>query len=119
MPPLFHKCSYVHCKTGLPGVLTPVATFLPKPIKGKPVPSYMPRAHAIIGNLRLCESCAMSAKVHELINDKRWSEICRQIEAAGGATPDRASLELALAATKGTPMPEGLKNQLKHTRKAT
>lgn len=104
-------CSYIHCKTGLPGIVVPIAQF-----KAKNAPAYMPKGHAIIGDLRLCESCALTAKIDELVTDKRWAEICHQIKAAGGAEPDRDSLELLLGAKKDKPFSPALARAIKRMR---
>lgn len=63
-------------------------------------PAFMPKGHAVLGDLRLCESCARAAKINELISDKRWTDICYQLAAAGGEPPDRDSLELLLGRPK-------------------
>lgn len=102
----FHRCSYIHCKTGLPGIVIPIGTFLPKPLDGMPPPSFIGRAHAIMSDLRLCESCALTAKIHELIDDKRWQNICDQIKAQGGPPPDRETLELEFGSPKDQPLPK-------------
>lgn len=113
----FQRCSYAICKTGLPGIVIPVASFLPLPVDGKPVPAYMPRGHAVMSDLRLCESCALTARVQFLVHDKRWAEICRQIAAAGGSPPDRESLQLLLGSPKNQPLPESFKQAVQKLRK--
>lgn len=69
----------------------------------------MPEGHAILANLKLCESCALTAKIHEMIDNKRWAEICKQIEAQGGTEPDRSTLRLMLGVPKGSEHSEKLK----------
>lgn len=110
-----NRCSYTLCKTGLPGVVVPVATFLPK----NP-PPYMPRGHAFLSNLRLCEGCALTADVHQMVDNKRWKDITDQIIAQGGEPPDRDSLKLMLAAPQGEKFPrniEAIFNQLERLNK--
>lgn len=109
----FIKCSYSKCKTKLPGVVVPVASF-----KALNAPKYMPPGHAIISDAMLCESCALTANIHELIDDKRWLEICRKIEGAGGTPPDRSSLELLLGSPKNQPLPQAFKKTITKLRKA-
>lgn len=114
---LFIKCSYTKCKSGLPGIIIPIASFLPAPVGGKPVPPYMPRGHAILNDMRLCESCALTADIHQMITDKRWKEICYQIEAAGGTPPDRDTLEMVLGSPKDQPVPETFKKAWENMKK--
>lgn len=116
IPPIFRRCNYPKCKTGLPGLIIPVATFLPKPIDGQQVPKYMPRGHAVMADLRLCESCALTADVNVLVNDKRWTDICHQIAGAGGTPPDRDSLKLELGSPKDQPIPKIIADGLKRMR---
>lgn len=108
---LFIKCSYVKCKSHLPGIIIPIASF-----KALNAPPYMPRGHAIMQDLRLCESCALTAKIHELVDNKRWAEICRQIDAQGGTPPDRASLEMVLGSPKDKPVPHILRKAVAQMR---
>lgn len=100
----WHRCSYRNCKTGLPGVVIPIAQF-----KAMNAPAYMPTAQAVLEDMRLCESCALSADIHDIINDKRWKDICHQIAAQGGTPPDRSSLTLHLGWHKDQPPPECVK----------
>lgn len=109
---MFIKCSYTLCKTGLPGIVIPIAAF-----RAKNAPKYMPQGHAIMENLRLCESCALSAKVHELVDNKRWKDICNQIAAQGGTPPDRDTLELILGSPKDQPLPGYLVKAFKNRAK--
>lgn len=108
------KCSYLLCKTGLPGIITPVIKF--SPIKG-PRSIGLTKGQAIVGGVMLCESCAVSAKVHEIVDDRRWADICRQIASAGGPPPDRDSLELHLGTPKGQPLPKSFQHALMAARK--
>jgi hypothetical protein len=94
------KCSYPGCKSGLTGIVIPVASF-----KALNAPKYMPRGHAIMQDLRLCEACAPHASIHKLVDDRRWQDICRQLAAAGGIPPDRNSLEMLLGTPRGESLP--------------
>lgn len=107
----FIKCSYVKCKTALPGIVIPIASF-----KALNAPPYMPRGHAIIVELRLCESCALTADIHQMVDDKRWQDICLKMEAAGGTAPDRSSLELVLGTPKDQPLPPMFKDAVEKMR---
>src|SRR5258708_34433367 len=102
--PLFYRCSYVKCKTGLPGVVIPVVS-----LRAMNAPPYMPRGHAVLKELRLCESCFVSADVHMIIGDKRWKDICEKISLQGGPKvqpPDRDTLELHASWEKDNPPPQ-------------
>lgn len=110
---LFIRCGHSKCKTGLPGIITPIAAF-----KATKAPPYMPEGHAVLQDMKLCESCALTANIHTLIDNKRWAEISRQITAAGGAEPDRKTLRMVLGAPKDQPLPQMFREALKRERKA-
>lgn len=104
-------CAYAKCKTGLPGVIVPIVQF-----RAQMAPGYMPPGHAVIGSALLCESCSLTANVHELIDDKRWQNICEQLIAAGAQPPDRDSLELLLGSPKDKPLPKAFTDALRRER---
>lgn len=108
------KCSYLLCKTGLPGIIVPIIEF--RAIRSAASIGLTP-GRAIVGGVTLCESCALTAKVHEIVDDRRWSDICRQIASAGGPLPDRDSLELHLGSPKGNPLPQAFQHALMAARK--
>lgn len=51
-------------------------------------------AHVFINELKLCENCAQIAKVHDLITDKRWIEICKVFTDQGAPIPRRDNMQL-------------------------
>lgn len=87
----FTKCSYIHCKSRHPGIYTPVIRFY-----AKIGPKYLPPGHAIVYGMRLCQNCAQTAKIHDIVTDSRWKDICDKIAAAGAAPPNRDTIELLL-----------------------
>lgn len=66
-----------------------------------------------MSDLRLCESCALSANIHDIVNDTRWKDICHKIHAQGGTPPDRETLKLELGWPKDQPVPKWFKDALK------
>lgn len=111
MNSLFTACSYRFCRSGLPGIVVPVIQF-----KALNAPAYMPPGHAIISEALLCESCALTAKIDELVTDKRWAYISAQLAAAGAQPPDRDSVKLMLGARKDKPLPKAFADALKRER---
>lgn len=83
-------CSYIHCRSRDMGEYIPVIVFSAKGIPS----SVLPPGQAVIRDLRLCRTCALKAKVHDLCTNKRWAQICANIAAEGAAPPDRDKIGL-------------------------
>lgn len=93
-------CSYVKCRSRQPGIFTPIIRFYAKDVPK----SLMPPGHAVVSGVMLCNNCAQTANVHEIVSDRRWQEICTHLSVAGATPPDRDSIELLLGTPKNQKM---------------